>query len=180
MSTACFASGAHAEREEAVCVVRPVRCRGKLVRPRGRRGDHRSPANFGFGVHSERAQIVRSSRYGSAAKRCAVAALTGKSNFIGEGELHRKLCLPPGGRWHAKRDGRRMRGVGFMFASFPQVLVPHHTALSLSHGKAVTATSRREPWFEPILCFTQVTLLFTKAAGDRWSPLRWKACPVVR
>ena len=25
MSTACFASGAHAEREEAVCVVRPVR-----------------------------------------------------------------------------------------------------------------------------------------------------------
>ena len=48
-----------------------------------RRGDHRSPASFGFDVHSERAQIVCPPRYGSAAKRCAVAALTGKSDFIG-------------------------------------------------------------------------------------------------
>ena len=131
-----------------------------------------APPCLASGAHSERAQDVRLPRYSSAAKRCAVAALTGKSNFIGGSKRHRKLCLPPGGRWHAQRDGRRMRDVGFMLASFPQALPPLHPALSLSHGKAVTAPSRREPWLKPALFPTQVKLLCTKAAGDRWSPLR--------
>ena len=117
---------------------------------------------------------VRPLRYSSAAKRFAVAALTEKSNFICEGELHRKFCLPPGGRWHAKRDGRRRRDYGGVLASFLQALPPLYPALSLSHGKAVTAPSRREP---QVWCGrTCGTWIFctNKKAGDRWSPLRRK------
>ena len=124
----CFASSALSRKRYPAC---GGQC--TMGYAMHRRGDHRSPANFVLGVHSEKAQNVCSPRYSSAAKRCAVAALTEKSNFIGGGKRHRKLRLPPGGRWHAQRDGRRTRDVGFMLASSPRTLPPLHPALSLSH-----------------------------------------------
>ena len=58
---------------------------------------------------------------------------------ISRGMAH--ISLPPGGRWHAKRDGRRPRDFKFSQISWYRAL-PHPT----SSG----APSRREPFVKPL------------------------------
>ena len=59
-----------------------------------------------------------------------------------------KHSLPPGGRWHAKRDGRSPRDFGFVLI-ISQRALPHPT----SSG----APSRREP----LVCAPRKSVVFS-------------------